>query len=184
MQKLEVLNLTLGIWAIHHQARKRYRNGTRRRFPIFFAFDTAGGSRYSPASISAEAADRSLPRRQGSRVVSSQHVLVIDGEPETEEVLKAVLEPRGLQVHRIRDKRDAESQHQSPAPSILVIDDDSSPPESSQANGWRGVPRVIIGSTSLPDNRPRDNCRHILQKPFQYAELIQAIERLLADSAT
>jgi len=117
-------------------------------------------------------------------VVSSQRVLVIDNETETEEVLKAMLEPRGVRVHRIRDKRDAESQHESPAPSILVIDDDSSPPESSQVNGWHGVPRVIIGSTSLPDNRPRDNRRHVLQKPFQYAELIQAIERLLAESVT
>ena len=112
-------------------------------------------------------------------MVSSQRVLVIDSETETEEVLKAMLEPRGVRVHRIRDKRDAESQHELLAPSILVIDDDGSPPEFSQVNGWCGVPRVIIGSTSLPDNR-----RHVLQKPFQYAELIQAIERLLAESAT
>ncbi len=36
-----------------------------------------------------------------STVLSEQHVLVVDGISETEEVLKTVLEPRGFHVNRI-----------------------------------------------------------------------------------
>ena len=58
------------------------------------------------------------------------HVLVIDSESETVEVLRAVLEPRGLRVDRVRELT---TNSDPTAPSLLVIDDDglSAPVDAS-----------------------------------------------------
>ena len=107
-------------------------------------------------------------------MTSGQRVLVIDGLPETEQVLKAVLEPRGLEVDRIRSHEAAESR--ADAPNVVVIHENE-PAGTSKA--WQNVPRVIIGSVTMPANgQPTDE--HRLRAPFQYGELVQAIERLLA----
>ncbi|HVW01040.1 MAG TPA: response regulator [Planctomycetaceae bacterium] len=104
-----------------------------------------------------------------------QRVLVVDGVSEIRDVLEAVLAPRGLQVEWMR------SSVQSPLtpdrPDILVIDAEAAPVDSRRAT-WDGVPQVIIGTP--PRTSPTsDRCRQYLPKPFQYGELIEAIERLL-----
>ena len=110
-------------------------------------------------------------------MTSAQRVLVIDGLPETEQVLKAILEPRGLEVDRIRSHGPVESR--SETPNVVVIHENG--PESS-GESWPNVPRVIIGTTTLPaDGQGTDE--HRLRAPFQYGELVQAIERLLSRKA-
>ena len=102
-----------------------------------------------------------------------QRVLVVDGVSDIRDVLEAVLAPRGLQVDWMR------SSVQSPStpdrPDILVIDAEAAPVESRRT--WEGVPQVIIGQPRTASTN--DRCRQYLPKPFQYGELIQAIERLL-----
>jgi hypothetical protein len=108
-------------------------------------------------------------------VASGQSVLVVDGLSETTQVLKAVLEPRGLRVDRVRGHQTV-SPRASSKPNVVVLhEDETLPPEDR----WQGVPRVVIGSTELPPTEP-GNGEHHLPKPFQYGELIQAIESLLA----
>jgi len=118
-------------------------------------------------------------------VASGQRVLVVDGLVETEQVLKAVLEPRGLQVNRVRGDGNADAESDLMPPHVIVIHADESSPNAVRVENWGDVPRVIIGSAEFPgraDDAAADG-RHYLPKPFQYRELIQAIERLLADSS-
>ena len=111
---------------------------------------------------------------------SGQRVLVVDGLLETGEVLKAVLEPRGLVVDRIRGHRRAGA---GAAPQIVVIDRDDSTVADAHDRRWADVPRVVIGSADMPDgwhpHQPGTAGQHYLQKPFEYGELVSAIEHLL-----
>jgi hypothetical protein len=107
---------------------------------------------------------------------------VIDGLSETGEVLKAVLEPRGLVVDRIRRHQRGGCRRPAP-PQVVVIDGDEYPESDTSHSGWADVPRVVIGSADMPDDwqpnltPPAD--RRYLQKPFEYSELVEAIEHLL-----
>jgi DNA-binding response OmpR family regulator len=113
-------------------------------------------------------------------VRTGQRVLVVDGLSETGEVLKAVLEPRGLVVDRIRGHRRAGA---GAAPQIVVIDRDDGTADDAHDRRWADVPRVVIGSADMPDGwDPRQAGaagQHYLQKPFEYGELVSAIEHLL-----
>lgn len=102
---------------------------------------------------------------------SGQQLLVVDGLTETKEVLKAVFEPRGLNVNRVRG--DVEQQQNSP-PNLVVLHEDA-----PTATHWKHVPRVVIGSKRFSVARA-DAC--YLRAPFQYPELIQAIESMLDKS--
>lgn len=132
-------------------------------------FDTIFPERYSPASF-----DHRPTGKEGS-VGTGQRVLVIDGPTETEEVLRAVLEPRGLEVNRVR----AHAPHAVPSnPASLVVLHEDDWPADRHSGAWENVPRVIIGSAAVPDSSDGEAC--YLQKPYHYGELIRAIERLLA----
>lgn len=105
-------------------------------------------------------------------MVSGQRVLLIDGLSETEQVLKAVLEPRGLRVDRIRGAAPASAPLAEPA--VVVFHD-----EYPGSNALDGVPRVIIGASVSDTETPSEVSQH-LPHPFHYRELIHAIESLLA----
>ena len=109
-------------------------------------------------------------------MTAAQRVLVVDGLAETEEVLRAVLGPRGLEVDRIRGSRVGESAT-NPRPSVVVVHIDDSSPELHER--WQNMPRVLIGPARLSECRGAEEEQY-LAKPFQYGELIGAIERLLA----
>ncbi len=112
-------------------------------------------------------------------MTDGQRVVVVDSESATEEVLKAVLEPRGLRVDRVVDLM---SQPACSPPTLLVIDDEKLSAEIWSSSGWAGVPRVVIGSARLDGDSDGDS-RQYLQKPFQYPELIRLIDQLLSDHA-
>ena len=122
------------------------------------------------------------PTGKEGRVADGHRGLVVDGLMETEQVLKAVLEPRGLQVNRVRGDDNAEAESDLTPPHVIVIHADESLPDSGRVENWGDVPRVIIGSAEFPGRAAADG-RHYLTKPFQYRELIQVIERLLTDSS-
>ncbi|MDA1013061.1 MAG: hypothetical protein O3A00_01250 [Planctomycetota bacterium] len=106
-------------------------------------------------------------------MVSGQHLLVVDGLAETKEVLKAVFEPRGLNVDRIRGHDDRRRDSRA---NLVVLHEDAS---QIEVNRWQHLPRVVIGSARLTVPNSGE-CR--LREPFQYPELIQAIESLLDQS--
>jgi hypothetical protein len=112
-------------------------------------------------------------------VTGKQHVLVVDGLSETEEVLRAVLEPRGLLVDRIRSAATDElAAHVRPSVMVLHVDEDPAP--TAAPEGWQRVPRIVIGSTKINDACETCAGEHYLEQPFQYGELIRTIEQLLA----
>lgn len=114
-------------------------------------------------------------------MTGKQHVLVVDGLSETEEVLRAVLEPRGLSVDRIRSAATEElAAHVPPSVMVLHVDEDPAPAPAAAPEGWHHVPRIVIGSTKINDACEAAAGEHYLEQPFQYGELIRTIERLLA----
>jgi hypothetical protein len=95
------------------------------------------------------------------------------GLPETADVLKAVLEPRGWEVARLRGERPATG-----PPRLVVLHRDDEP-----RNPWADVPTVVIGTADVPDDAASPDDRPFLAHPFHYAELIQVVDRLLARAA-
>ena len=102
-----------------------------------------------------------------------QSILVIDGLSETTDVLKAVFEPRGLSVNRVRQTQlDVTPQAQ---PDVIVWhanDSDGRDPHSRFAR----VPRIVIGK--IREAESSHSARQI-SPPFHYGELLQAIESAL-----
>lgn len=109
-------------------------------------------------------------------------VVVVDHSTETADVLQAVFAPRGVQVERRRvptrrpgAPRDAE---------VFVLDEDdlaTSSGVSHPAPVLRN--RVVLGSPAAPPaaGPAAADSANYLPKPFQYAELIRAVETLLAE---
>ena len=119
-------------------------------------------------------------------LVNQTSVMLVDGLTETEEVLKGVLEPRGTQVTRVRSTRSTFSTASQGVPSVVVVH------ESERSTGltfrqrtvsapWDDVPRVVIGQTHANSSSAKQGCRYLTQ-PFEYAELVTAIESLLPTS--
>ncbi len=114
---------------------------------------------------------------------NTRRVVVVDGLPETEQVLKAVLEPRGFQVSRTRGTNPPSALTASKPPQLLVLHHDQTQNASNGSRdvNWPTTPAVIIGNLEVPataGNHVPDHCR-MLSHPFHYAELINAIDRLL-----
>ena len=99
-----------------------------------------------------------------------RRVLVVGGASDTETVLKAVLEPRGLAVDRSRG-----GSKRTSSPEIVVIDLDAET-EPAPATQWHASGRVLIGS-QVPGKIAAHE--RFLAKPFQFPELVQVIEELL-----
>jgi hypothetical protein len=98
-------------------------------------------------------------------------VVVIDGVPETAQVLQAVFEPRGHRVERLRSH--AATSVKPTHNSVLVLHDNA---EGSRRSKYRGAPRVVIGSMSSEAAEPSETR---LSPMFQFAELVRAVEGLL-----
>ena len=113
--------------------------------------------------------------KAGIVVGNSPSILVVDGLSETTAVLKAVFEPRGHAVNRIRQSQ-LPSKSCSPEPSVVVWHANEAD-DSQAANRFEGVPRIVIGRAS--GAMSTGGSRRISQ-PFEYGELLQAIESLLS----
>jgi len=116
-------------------------------------------------------------------VSNRDQVLVVDEMSDTADVLRAVLEPRGLSVNRVRRYEPPELPIPDPRPAVVVLDADAQ--EAPAAQAWHNVPLVVIGQVRITESPVADAPgapaqRHFLQKPFQFAELVQAVERMIA----
>jgi len=117
-------------------------------------------------------------------VVTGQRVLVVDGIPETETVLKAVFETQGHRVERVRSTGPRGRVPRNERPSVVVVDVDETAVDPDRL--WSDVPRVIIGDRTVAAGRfsPNDQDGALfLEKPFHYPELVRAIEQLLQSGA-
>lgn len=96
-----------------------------------------------------------------------QHVLVVDGSAETETVLRAVLEPKGVSISRVRS---GSAERTEASPTVVVLH------EQSQTECWSGVSRVLIGTAAVGAAAPDDHC---FDGAFEYRDLVATIDRLL-----
>jgi hypothetical protein len=114
---------------------------------------------------------------KGEGVIGGQRVLLIDGLDETEQVLKAVLEPQGTRIDRVcRDQMRQNAAVGAP-PDVVIVHENAA---TSDTESFRNVPRILIGTAKLPDNCAASTVEHCLPRLFQYRDLIQAVEGLLA----
>ncbi len=121
-------------------------------------------------------------------MTSGQCVLVVDRMTETADVLRAVLEPRGVRVEEPEPGAAAPLDRPTVNLSVVVVDEETAQVRGIDGHEWRHVPRVVIGSMSLPDapreEQASDGVRERrLSKPYHYADLLRAIEALIADRA-
>ena len=113
-------------------------------------------------------------------MVNGQRVLVVDGMHETQEVLQTVLAPRGMRVDWVRSHVQQLPGSGSGRPDILVIEATAMPVAGTAKNrDWKNVPKVILGADEATSNSDSDARHAYLESPFQFPDLIQAIERLL-----
>jgi DNA-binding response OmpR family regulator len=114
-------------------------------------------------------------------VLNRERVLVVDEVSDTAEVLQAVLEPRGLTVNRVRRLELAAPAANGNRPAVLILDAESLNCASpALCGGWQNVPQVIIGTVRVVEEMTDPVAtRRFLRKPFQFAELVQAIESLI-----
>ena len=116
-------------------------------------------------------------------------VLVVDEISDTADVLQAVLEPRGVAVNRVRRLMEPAARDAAGRPSVMVLDAESLGGSAlPSGKDWKSIPQVIIGTIRISgpeseDDRLANPERRYLQKPFQFAELVQAIESLIAPTA-
>ncbi len=101
--------------------------------------------------------------------MAQEHVVVVDGPAETELVLRAVLQRRGVAISRVRS---GSGPGQRPQPSLVVLHGESSDSE------WGNVPKLLIGRLSAPDGKPHV----VMSVPFEYPELIARIDELLTSA--
>ncbi len=104
----------------------------------------------------------------------SPSILVVDGLSETTAVLKAVFEPRGHAVNRVRQSQLPNSTLSAPR---VVVWHASESDFTSLAARFQGIPRIFIGRADDP--APDAETRRFAQ-PFEYRELLGTIESLLA----
>ncbi|MGQ0634969.1 MAG: hypothetical protein ACT4QC_10185 [Planctomycetaceae bacterium] len=112
-------------------------------------------------------------------------VLVVGDQIETAEVLRAVLEPRGLTVERARGATVDPFVGGPQRPRLVVVDADAVADHQMSADHWQKTPLIIVGT--VPESsfgRDADDA-HVrrLSKPFHYADLIRAIDSLVAARA-
>lgn len=108
------------------------------------------------------------PVMEYRRLKPERRVVVVDGLPETQDVLQAVLQPRGIDVIRCRSHRLADWETSPQPPELLVVHG-----EEQSTPGLGDVPRIVIGTMQTPDDGS------VLSHPFHYRDLLSAIDRLL-----
>jgi CheY-like chemotaxis protein len=118
-------------------------------------------------------------------VSNPDRILVVDEASDTAEVLQAVFEPRGVSVSRIR-RFDPSASGAEDLPALVVLNAESAGNAISTGSElWPEVPQVIIGTVQMPiaatagASASTAPVRRFLRNPFQFAELMQAIESLI-----
>ena len=116
-----------------------------------------------------------------------ESVLVVDQKNDTTEVLQAVFEPKGIAVSRVRRWMETGDEPRNSLPSVVVWDADSTHADDPlQEHVWTNVPRIVIGGLIRPNDSGESGQTpktHYLGKPFEFGELMRAIETLISTPA-
>jgi CheY-like chemotaxis protein len=109
-------------------------------------------------------------------------VLIVDESAESREVLRTVLENRGMRILEARGPQEGLNLARQHQPDLIVLDLEleSSPPELPSelaAHATHQTPLVLLGTARRHSTGP--HVGSFLAKPYHYAPLIRKIEQLL-----
>jgi CheY-like chemotaxis protein len=117
-------------------------------------------------------------------VNASPRVLIIDRSAEAREVLRTLLERRGVCTIEADRPNDALLLAKDAHPDLIVVDADSDSSATGEcvenlcdAAGRTDTPIVILGTLRGPRTQP---AAEIVAKPYHYGALIRKIDDLLA----
>ena len=122
---------------------------------------------------------------ENSAAKRERSVLIVDKCPELREVLRTLLERRGVTAIEARRAEHAIDLAKRFRPDVIVLDADSDSSESQKAIGElrtaasrNETPIVILGKVPAP--RGDDLAAQFLPKPYHYGQLVRKIDGLLA----
>jgi len=119
---------------------------------------------------------------QDSRSPASS-VLVVDEYAESSEVLRTILELRGVNVLEARAANTGLAVMRAEHPRVVVLDlDDVSAGDAKIQSAFedetrRGESSLVILGKARISGTPRGQ---VIEKPYHYGQLVRTIERLLA----
>jgi DNA-binding response OmpR family regulator len=119
---------------------------------------------------------------------SQQRILIVDASSESREILRLLLERKGLEAFEASDSDRASQLVQQRQPHLIIYDMDSDlcPPSQTcldlqQAATRSNIPIVVLGTAKRPEGPTVAG--QFVTKPYHYAPLIRRIEELLAECA-
>lgn len=106
-------------------------------------------------------------------------VLLVDPSEETREVLRTVLEPRGVRFLAVSRPGQAAALVRQHAPDLIVVDDETEDAGADplEACGAAGPPAILVLGKLRRGDLPAGGAS--LAKPYHYGPLIRKIEELL-----
>ena len=114
----------------------------------------------------------------------SRSVLIVDYSDESREVLRTVLERRGVSILEARQGVEGLKILRQQHPDVVVVDlENDHDGEGSLENAYHDESQrnetslVVLGRVSA--HRDTGRCSQVISKPYHYGPLIRTIEQLL-----
>lgn len=114
---------------------------------------------------------------------TGQRVLIVDGSEDNREVLRTVLERRGIEIFEASEASRGAELARDFRPEVIILDDEAADAAamSDFRNGESENSRLVVLGKARHDGAtlPKDR---IIPKPYHFAPLIRKIEQLLTSS--
>jgi CheY-like chemotaxis protein len=114
-------------------------------------------------------------------------VLIVDESDDTREVLRTILERRGVETWEARAAEHGLDLVARCDPDLIVLDLETLPAQDGgmrdrydRQSRCRKTPMVLLGTTKATERKADTN--PVVDKPYHYASLIRTIEDLLRQS--
>lgn len=113
-------------------------------------------------------------------------VLIVDGSDESREVLRTILERRGVEIVEAGEARQGLTMAGRCQPDLIVLDLETLPCEDDELRDQydrqsrrNRTPMVLLGTARSPRTSPEQS---VMSKPYHYGPLVRTIEDLLRQS--
>ena len=111
-------------------------------------------------------------------------VLIVDRSADSRDVLRTVLQHRGIEILEAAEAREGLAMARRHQPNLIVLDLESTAADPRQAredydleSRAGNAPLVLIGT--LPGELNDEDADRLVRKPYHYGPLIRKIEELL-----
>lgn len=120
-------------------------------------------------------------------MIPSRSVLIVDPADETREVLRTVLQQRGLRIFEARRAEQGLELARQVHPDLIVLDleidgsGDEAAGQLARQSRDEKTPLLLLGTARRSAPELADG--QFVRKPYHYGPLVRRIESLLADSS-